>query len=128
MQENKRVISTKVKHFRDDYVRARARILLLKGKEETDGRLKEIAQLEKYVNAIDSMVEVFPEAQRKIVRESVLDDLPITKVALDVGYHYTWALELRDRAVRTIEEVLEGDIITSELGLKLKGALDDFNT
>lgn len=128
MQENKRVISTKVKHFRDDYVRARARILLLKGKEATDGRLKEIAQLEKYVNAIDSMVEVFPEAQRKIVRESVLDDLPITKVALDVGYHYTWALELRDRAVRTIEEVLEGDIIISELGLKLKGVLDDFNT
>ena len=125
MQENKRVISTKVKHFRDDYVRARARLLLLKGKEETADRMKEIAQLEKYVSAIDSMVEVFPEAQRKIVRESVLDDLPITKVALDVGYHYTWALELRDRAVRTIEEVLEGDIITSELGLKLKEALQN---
>ena len=125
MQENKRVISTKVKHFRDDYVRARARLLLLKGKEETADRLKEIAQLEKYVSAIDSMVEVFPEAQRKIVRESVLDDLPITKVALDVGYHYTWALELRDRAVRTIEEVLEGDIIRSELGLKLKEALQN---
>lgn len=127
MQENKRVISAKVRRFRDDYIRARARILLLKGKKETAERLEEIARLEKYVSAIDAMVEVFPEAQRKIVRESVLDDLPITKVALDVGYHYTWALELRDRAVRTFEEVLDGNIILSELGLKLKGALDDMD-
>lgn len=125
MQESRRVISKKVKKFRDDYIRARARILLLKGKEETDERLEEIARLEKYVNSVDAMVQVFPEAQRKIIQESILDDLPITKVALDVGYHYTWALELRDRAVRTFEEVLDGNIILSELGLKLKGALDD---
>lgn len=125
MQESRRVISTKVKQFRDDYIRARARILLLQGKEETEERLDEIARLEKYVNAVNAMVEVFPEAQRKIVQESILDDLPITKVALDVGYHYTWALELRDRAVRTFEEVLDGDIILSELGLKMKGVLDD---
>lgn len=125
MQESRRVISKKVKQFRDDYIRARARILLLQGKEETSERLDEIAKLEKYVNAINAMVEVFPEAQRRIVQASILDDLPITKVALDVGYHYTWALELRDRAVRTFEEVLEGDIILSELGLKMKGVLDD---
>jgi hypothetical protein len=125
MQESRRVISKKVKQFRDDYIRARARILLLQGKEETSERLDEIAKLEKYVNAVNAMVEVFPEAQRRIVQESILDDLPITKVALDVGYHYTWALELRDRAVRTFEEVLEGDIILSELGLKMKGVLDD---
>ena len=125
MQESRRVISKKVKQFRDDYIRARARILLLQGKEETSERLDEIAKLEKYVNAVNAMVEVFPEAQRRIVQESILDDLPITKVALDVGYHYTWALELRDRAVRTFEEVLEGDIILSELGLKMKGGLDD---
>lgn len=125
MQESRRVISKKVKQFRDDYIRARARILLLQGKEETSERLDEIAKLEKYVNAVNAMVEVFPEAQRRIVQESILDDLPITKVALDVGYHYTWALELRDRAVHTFEEVLEGDIILSELGLKMKGVLDD---
>lgn len=125
MQESRRVISKTVKQFRDDYIRARARILLLQGKEETSERLDEIAKLEKYVNAVNAMVEVFPEAQRRIVQESILDDLPITKVALDVGYHYTWALELRDRAVRTFEEVLEGDIILSELGLKMKGVLDD---
>lgn len=125
MQESRRVISKKVKQFRDDYIRARARILLLQGKEETSERLDEIVKLEKYVNAVNAMVEVFPEAQRRIVQESILDDLPITKVALDVGYHYTWALELRDRAVRTFEEVLEGDIILSELGLKMKGVLDD---
>lgn len=125
MQESRRVISKKVKQFRDDYIRARARILLLQGKEETSERLDEIAKLEKYVNAVNAMVEVFPEAQRRIVQESILDDLPITKVALDVGYHYTWALELRDRAVRTFEEVIEGDIILSELGLKMKGVLDD---
>nr|DAI22217.1 MAG TPA: putative helix-turn-helix protein [Caudoviricetes sp.] len=125
MQESRRVISKKVKQFRDDYIRARARILLLQGKEETSERLDEIAKLEKYVNAVNAMVEVFPEAQRRIVQDSILDDLPITKVALDVGYHYTWALELRDRAVRTFEEVLEGDIILSELGLKMKGVLDD---
>ena len=125
MQESRRVISAKVKKFRDDYMRARARGLLLKGQLVKQDELAEIAQLEKFISAVDAMVEVFPEAQRKIVRESVLDDLPITKVALDVGYHYTWALELRDRAVRTFEEVLNGNIILSELGLKLKGALDD---
>lgn len=125
MQESRRVISAKVKQFRDDYMRARARVLLLKGQLVTEDELAEIAQLEQFIDAVDAMVEVFPEAQRKIVRESVLDDLPITKVALDVGYHYTWALELRDRAVRTFEEVLDGNIILSELGLKLKGALDD---
>lgn len=125
MQESRRVISAKVKKFRDDYMRARARVLLLKGQLVTEDELAEIAQLEQFISAVDAMVEVFPEAQRKIVRESVLDDLPITKVALDVGYHYTWALELRDRAVRTFEEVLDGNIILSELGLKLKGALDD---
>lgn len=125
MQESRRVISAKVKKFRDDYMRARARVLLLKGQLVTEDELAEIAQLEQFISAVDAMVEVFPEAQRKIVRKSVLDDLPITKVALDVGYHYTWALELRGRAVRTFEEVLDGNIILSELGLKLKGALDD---
>ena len=125
MVESKRVISAKVKRFREDYIRAQARLILLKGKPETESSLKEIAELENFVNAVDAMVEVFPEAQRMIVRLSILDDLPVTKVAIDVGYHYTWVLELRDRAVKTIEQVLNGDIILSELGLNLKGAIHD---
>ena len=125
MQESRRVISTKVKQFREDYIRARARVLLLKGQAVTEDQLAEITQLEQFIAAVDAMVEVFPEAQRKIVRLSILDDLPVTKVAIDVGYHYTWVLELRDRAVKTIEQVLNGDIILSELGLNLKGAIHD---
>lgn len=125
MQESRRVISTKVKQFREDYVRARARVLLLKGQLVTQDELAEITQLEQFIAAVDAMVEVFPEAQRKIIRLSILDDLPVTKVAIDVGYHYTWVLELRDRAVKTIEQVLNGDIILSELGLNLKGAIHD---
>lgn len=125
MQESRRVISTKVKQFREDYIRARARVLLLKGQLVTQDELAEIVQLEQFIAAVDAMVEVFPEAQRKIIRLSILDDLPVTKVAIDVGYHYTWVLELRDRAVKTIEQVLNGDIILSELGLNLKGAIHD---
>lgn len=125
MQESRRVISTKVKQFREDYIRARARVLLLKGQVVTEDQLAEITQLEQFIAAVDAMVEVFPEAQRKIIRLSILDDLPVTKVAIDVGYHYTWVLELRDRAVKTIEQVLNGDIILSELGLNLKGAIHD---
>lgn len=125
MQESRRVISTKVKQFREDYIRARARVLLLKGQAVTEDQLSEIVQLEQFIAAVDAMVEVFPEAQRKIIRLSILDDLPVTKVAIDVGYHYTWVLELRDRAVKTIEQVLNGDIIFSELGLNLKGAIHD---
>jgi hypothetical protein len=125
MQESRRVISTKVKQFREDYIRARARVLLLKGQAVTEDQLSEIVQLEQFIAAVDAMVEVFPEAQRKIIRLSILDDLPVTKVAIDVGYHYTWVLELRDRAVKTIEQVLNGDIILSELGLNLKGAIRD---
>jgi hypothetical protein len=125
MQESRRVISTKVKQFREDYIRARARVLLLKGQLVTQDELAEITQLEQFIAAVDAMVEVFPEAQRKIIRLSILDDLPVTKVAIDVGYHYTWVLELRDRAVKTIEQVLNGDIILSELGLNLKGAIHD---
>nr|DAN39613.1 MAG TPA: Protein of unknown function (DUF722) [Caudoviricetes sp.] len=125
MQESRRVISTKVKQFREDYIRARARVLLLKGQAVTEDQLSEIVQLEQFIAAVDAMVEVFPEAQRKIIRLSILDDLPVTKVAIDVGYHYTWVLELRDRAVKTIEQVLNGDIILSELGLNLKGAIHD---
>lgn len=125
MQESRRVISTKVKQFREDYIRARARVLLLKGQAVTEDQLAEITQLEQFIAAVDAMVEVFPEAQRKIIRLSILDDLPVTKVAIDVGYHYTWVLELRDRAVKTIEQVLNGDIILSELGLNLKGAIHD---
>ena len=125
MQESRRVISTKVKQFREDYIRARARVLLLKGQAVTEDQLSEIVQLEQFIAAVDAMVEVFPEAQRKIIRLSILHDLPITKVAIDVGYHYTWVLELRDRAVKTIEQVLNGDIILSELGLNLKGAIHD---
>lgn len=125
MQESRRVISTKVKQFREDYIRARARLLLLKGQVVTEDQLAEITQLEQFIAAVDAMVEVFPEAQRKIIRLSILDDLPVTKVAIDVGYHYTWVLELRDRAVKTIEQVLNGDIILSELGLNLKGAIHD---
>lgn len=125
MQESRRVISTKVKQFREDYIRARARVLLLKGQLVTQDELAEITQLEQFIAAVDAMVEVFPEAQRKIIRLSILDDLPVTKVAIDVGYHYTWVLELRDRAVKTIEQVLNGDTILSELGLNLKGAIHD---
>ena len=125
MQESRRVISTKVKQFREDYIRARARVLLLKGQLVTQDELAEITQLEQFIAAVDAMVKVFPEAQRKIIRLSILDDLPVTKVAIDVGYHYTWVLELRDRAVKTIEQVLNGDIILSELGLNLKGAIHD---
>ena len=125
MQESRRVVSTKVKKFREDYIRARARVLLLKGQAVTEDQLAEITQLEQFIAAVDAMVEVFPEAQRKIIRLSILDDLPVTKVAIDVGYHYTWVLELRDRAVKTIEQVLNGDIILSELGLNLKGAIHD---
>lgn len=123
MKEAVRVITKKVNAFRQDYIKAKARISVLKASPTQDTEA-ELSYLENYVHCIDDMVEVFPETQREVVKLSILGDLPLTKVALEIGYHYTWALELRHRAVQTLEEVLDpNQVISSELGKQLEDVL-----
>ena len=123
MKDKRRELNERMIAFREDYIRANARINFLLANGD---RGEELEQLEQFVGYIDSMVECFPERQRQIVKLCILDDLPATSAAIEVGYHYTWILELRDRAIEAMEEVIDGKrIIRSKLGLDIKEKLDD---
>ena len=117
-QMNKRIVE-----LREDYQRARGRInFLLAVKDHGE----ELENLEAFVGYIDNLVECFPESQRNVLRLCVLDDLPVTNAAAEIGYHYTWVHQLRDRAVETLEEILDGDnIIQSKHGIEIKEKLDE---
>lgn len=117
-QMNKRIVE-----LREDYQRARGRInFLLAVKDHSE----ELENLEAFVGYIDNLVECFPESQRNVLRLCVLDDLPVTNAAAEIGYHYTWVHQLRDKAVETLEEILDGDnIIQSKHGIEIKEKLDE---
>ena len=123
MKDKRRELNERMIAFREDYIRANARINFLLANGD---RGEELEQLEQFVGYIDNMVECFPERQRQIVKLCILDDLPATSAAIEVGYHYTWVLELRDRAIEAMEEIIDGNrIIRSKLGLDIKEKLDD---
>ena len=122
MKDKRRELNERMLAFREDYIRANARINFLLA---NDDRGEELEQLEKFVGYIDNMVNCFPERQRQIVKLCILDDLPATSAAIEVGYHYTWILELRDRAIEAMEEIIDGKrIVRSKLGLEIKEKLD----
>lgn len=123
MKDKRRELNERMIAFREDYIRANARINFLLA---NDDRGEELEHLEKFVGYVDNMVNCFPERQRQIVKLCILDDLPATSAAIEVGYHYTWVLELRDRAIEAMEEIIDGNrIIRSKLGLDIKEKLDD---
>ena len=122
MKDKRRELNERMIAFREDYIRANARINFLLANGDTGDELE---QLEQFVGYINNMVECFPERQRQIVKLCILDDLPATSAAIEVGYHYTWILELRDKAIEAMEEVIDGNrIIRSKLGLDIKEKLD----
>ena len=124
MKGQRKQLNERLTAFREDYRRANARINFLLA---NDDRGEELEHLERFVGYIDNLVECFPERQRQIIRLCVLDDIPVTSAAIEVGYHYTWAIQLRDNAVQVIEEVLDGTkIVRSELGLEIMERLDAF--
>lgn len=126
MNEQRRQMNQRILDLRGDYTRARARINWLLA---NDDKGEEFEQLEQFVGYIDTLVECFPENQRMIIRLCILDDIPLSKAAIDIGYHYTWVLALRDKTVLALEEVLAGDkIIRSKLGLQVKEKLDAVHT
>lgn len=123
MKDKRKELNKRMLDFREDYIRANARINFLLA---NDDRGEELEQLEKFVGYVDNMVNCFPERQRQIVKLCILDDLPATSAAIEVGYHYTWVRELRDRAIEAMEEIIDGNrIIRSKLGLDIKEKLDD---
>lgn len=123
MNPQRKEMNQRILDLRGDYTRARARINWLLA---NDDKGEEFEQLEQFVGYIDTLVECFPENQRMIIRLCILDDIPLSKVAIDIGYHYTWVLALRDKTVQALEEVLAGDnIIRSKLGLQVKEKLND---
>ena len=122
MKDKRRELNERMLAFREDYIRANARINFLLA---NDDKGEELEQLEQFVGYIDNMVNCFPERQKQIVKLCILDDLPATSAAIEIGYHYTWILELRDRAIEAMEEVIDGKrIIRSKLGLEIKEKLD----
>ena len=124
MSQSRRQLSTSVKAFVEDYKRAKLRIAYLNSKHAHNVD-DEFESLTHFVKCIDDMVLCFPEIQQIIFQKCILDDLPVTKAALEIGYHYTWVLELRDRVVKALECAIHNDgIITSEMGLKLKEVID----
>ena len=117
MNPQRKEMNQRILDLRGDYTRARARINWLLA---NDDKGEEFEQLEQFVGYIDTLVECFPENQRMII--------PLSKAAIDIGYHYTWVLALRDKTVIALEEVLAGDkIIRSKLGLQVKEKLDELH-
>ena len=73
MKDKRRELNERMIAFREDYIRANARInFLLANGDKGD----ELEHLEQFVGYIDNMVECFPERQRQIVKLCILDDLP----------------------------------------------------
>lgn len=117
MKGHRKQLNERLAAFREDYRRANARINFLLA---NDDRGEELEKLEKFIGYIDNLVECFPESQRKVIRLCILDDVPITTAAIDIGYHYTWAIQLRDAAAKTLEEILDGEgIVRSKHGLEI---------
>lgn len=122
MKNQRRQLNDKLIALREDYRKATARINFLLA---NDDRGEELDRLERFVGYIDNLVNCFPESQRQIIRLCILDDVPVTKAAYEIGYHYTWTLELRDKAILTLEEIIEGeDPVQSKLGKKVMEKFD----
>ena len=124
MKGKRKELNERMIAFREDYMRANARINFLLA---TDDRGDELERLEAFVGYIDNLVECFPESQRNVLRLCILDDVPLTNAAIDIGYHYTWVIQLRDQAVATLEEILDGNsIVRSKRGLEVLEKLDAY--
>ena len=100
MKGQRKQLNERLTSFREDYRRACARINFLLA---NDDRGDELERLEQFVGYIDNLVDCFPESQRKVIRLCILDDIPVTSAAIDIGYHYTWTIQLRDIAAKTLE-------------------------
>lgn len=125
MKGQRKQLNERLTAFREDYRRANARINFLLA---NDDRGDELERLEQFVGYIDNLVECFPESQRQVIRLCILDDIPVTSAAIDIGYHYTWTIQLRDKAVKTLEEILDGkNIIRSKYGIEILERLENVN-
>ena len=123
MKGQRKQLNERLTAFREDYRRANARINFLLA---NDDRGDELERLEKFVGYIDNLVDCFPESQRKVIRLCILDDIPVTSAAIEIGYHYTWTIQLRDIAVKTLEEILDGEtIVRSKHGLEILERLEN---
>jgi len=125
MKGQRKQLNERLVAFREDYRRANARINFLLA---NDARGDELERLEQFVGYIDNLVDCFPESQRKVIRLCILDDIPVTSAAIDIGYHYTWVIQLRDIAVKTLEEILDGNnIVRSKHGIEILERLENAN-
>lgn len=123
MKGQRKQLNERLAAFREDYRRANARINFLLA---NDVRGDELERLEQFVKYIDKLVDCFPESQRKVIRLCILDDIPVTSAAIDIGYHYTWTIQLRDIAAKTLEEILDGEnIVRSKHGLEILERLEN---
>ena len=126
MKGQRKQLNERLVAFREDYRRANARINFLLA---NDDRGDELERLEQFVGYIDNLVDCFPESQRKVIRLCILDDIPVTSAAIEIGYHYTWTIQLRDVAVKTLEEILGGEnIVRSKHGLEILERLENADT
>ena len=122
MKGQRKQLNERLTAFREDYRRANARINFLLA---NDDRGDELERLEQFVGYIDNLVDCFPESQRKVIRLCILDDIPVTSATIEIGYHYTWTIQLRDIAVKTLEEILDGEnIVRSKHGLEILERLE----
>ena len=123
MKGQRKQLNERLTSFREDYRRACARINFLLA---NDDRGDELERLEQFVGYIDNLVDCFPESQRQVIRLCILDDIPVTSAAIDIGYHYTWTIQLRDIAAKTLEEILDGEnIVRSKHGLEILERLEN---
>lgn len=109
--------------LRDDYIKAKGRIEKLKWEQRyflTNFNVHELYEVENFVALIDAIVEMLPEGQKAVTKETILKDTPVKIAASELGYHYTWALELRRKASTNILAAVYGrDLITGKIGKHL---------
>ena len=106
--------------LRDDYTKAKGRIEKLKWEQRyfvTNFNVDELYEVEHFVALIDTIVEMLPEGQKALTKETILKDTAVKIAADELGYHYTWALELRRKASTNILAAIYGrDLVTGKLG------------
>lgn len=106
--------------LRDDYIKSKGRIEKLKWEQRyflTNFNVHELYEVEHFVALIDAIVDMLPEGQKALTKETILKDTPVKIAADDLGYHYTWALELRRKASTNILAAIYGrDLVTGQLG------------
>lgn len=96
-----------------DYRKAQARLKYIKAHQRyyTTGKLDvEKEELEHYVNVIDGIIELLPLNQKIIIELTILKGLTVKDAAIESGYAYPWASQLKVEGSQFVTDVITGNV------------------